>query len=57
MSFNKYLETAKNSSIMGTEEKCLKKIQSYVEIEVTYFIFSLTDPIKDKESLKFFAKL
>jgi len=55
MTFKQWLEKAKTIGIMGTPEECIDKIQRYVDIGVNYFVFSLSDPVNDKESLKFFA--
>lgn len=57
MTYKEFSEIAKSGSIMGTKEECSKKIQEYANIGVDYFIFSLIDPFKDKESMDFFANI
>ena len=57
MSLETFLETNLSCSIMGTPEDCLQRIRKYVDVGVNYFIFSVLDPLNDKKSLDFFAKL
>ena len=57
MSYETFQETMTATCILGTKESCLKRIQDYVDIGVDHFVFSIVDPLKDKESLRFFATL
>jgi alkanesulfonate monooxygenase SsuD/methylene tetrahydromethanopterin reductase-like flavin-dependent oxidoreductase (luciferase family) len=61
-SFDEWLDIYRTKNLIGTPDECLDKIQQFIDIGVTYFIFSIRaarrvpNLVERKESLRLFAE-
>ena len=61
-SFDEWLNFYQTNNLIGTPDECLDKIQKFMDIGVTYFIFSIRaarrvpNLVERKESLRLFAE-
>jgi alkanesulfonate monooxygenase SsuD/methylene tetrahydromethanopterin reductase-like flavin-dependent oxidoreductase (luciferase family) len=53
--FTEWLENTQVNAVVGTPQKCLHRIQEYLDLGVSFFIFAFKD-LPSRDSIRIFAR-